>query len=367
MAMELQINNLKALIDQAYIQADKGGYVADQSLVHANLSAADEALLKARTQSGDRNQNSSKVQFHIARLRLSVAQRHMENKSSATKEKFSGTAQIYTNELAERIVKFKTVAEWMNCPLTEQQKKCFVEVAELFEDALNEMRFYKNGNAEIKALGGLLLQYYLCCTVEEQIPEPLSLMKRTRNKAATTAASIHSLIENLRQVRQLALKSASGAAASGPWTKQFSAAEQSLLAAIDAFTAENDKILKDHTLDVHAAIIKLRNMINIQNERNDSAPAAPELVEDKPKNILLDHKTFNHEAEVVNQAIKDKVDDPELLSLRLQAIQRLYGDLLEMRKYSYSNQTAAVITSIKAELERVKLIYRQAQLFRSER
>src|ERR1019366_3725682 len=157
-----------ARIAAAHKRSEPGGHDQFSELINNNLIDADQSLLDARMTHSEGNHKKCSFHCQMTTLKLELALRHMEKGGGDSGLHLSGKAQEYISLLITGIVEFKTLIEWKNCNLRPAVKQWFVESVELYEDALNHLRFEKPKAAECAALGGLLLQDYICRAAEDE-------------------------------------------------------------------------------------------------------------------------------------------------------------------------------------------------------
>lgn len=356
LGVEAQLENLKALIEQAYDRANCSEQTNETSLVNYSLSLADQALLKARLRHLEGQDKDCTLHFHVARLRLGVALHHMDG-PKAVSEKLSSPGSDRINALGEAIVEFKSVVEWKNLILEEDLQKWFVESVDLFEDALNQLRFDDTKAAEATAVGGLLLHRHLRFVIEDENGETFSPMRQKGYKLSLAALSIAAQIDSLRQVRHLMLRA--GAARrlfKERFSEEHSRMEAAIFACISALVDRNERKLKRLSVDAHAQILTLRALLDENLEAGEETSTSE-------REQVLDPVKFKELGNKLTSALRGKVADSEVLVLRLKALQSTYEELY--KKYQSCKPFASSDKFATAQflLEKLRLLFGQARLF----
>lgn len=359
------IKKLKLRIERLFDQCDQLPHIK-ATIVRENLDFSIAAIVQMLNCNLKSESKEHKIYFNTARMRLNIAERILEGKACSKKTALKETAQLCIQELSERIVTFKTIVEWKNIELTEEDKANVLLIVELLDQSMSELRFYQCDIAESTALSGLVLQHFLNLRFQLDAPHPLTKITKKAG-AATRAAKVIEMCEELARIRQ---KHERHIAHTGSlciaWQTELDAIEQDLVKLIPAIAGDDDNLgakltkLESQTIYLSKQVTEL----DLPGAEQDYDSQKSKAVEALSRRSVMSVHEFETVADSVQNALKDKVDDPELLDLRIKGIKNLYRDLLETRHPSTDFQKAALSQSLRAELNRISLFLSQADLFR---
>jgi hypothetical protein len=374
---ESQLNNLKARIDEANERSDSCCQGQFLQLITNNLVSADQSLLQARMHHSQGNHSQCAFHYQLAALQLGLALRHMTSTGRDTKHQFSGKAQEYINLLGTGIIEFKTVIEWKNCKLREEVRQWFVECVDLHEDALNQLRFGKPKAAECTALGGLLLQEHICRAAQDEHFGQVSIVgKCARTKLPAEAAAIFNLTERLSKTRRtIMLKSGFlGHKFTEQFLKAHSESETTLIDAISAFAGDNKQSLKRLVLEAQFKMGALDRLVAESKQLSEQGDAdemeaqtGKDTAMGEAGGSIVSPELFAHQASLLQQILKERVDDRQLLSLRTLSLASDYRSLHRAYVVGEYGRADKFVGRTRVGLEKLRLLFLQAQLFTGDK
>ncbi len=367
------LDKLQAHIDQIRDRVSSGTQLQFNELSENRLVAAEQSLLQARSNLIDGDHKKCEFQTRMAdAVQLRIAIRHLEHTNSNSPDRFSGKAQEYIGLLSEGIIEFKTVIEWKNCQLRPGVRQWFVECVEMHEDALNFLRFGGKQSAEFAALGGLLLQAYICNAAEHEHQGQLSIAgKCDKVKLPKNADVIYGLIKRLSRLRRagylnLALLNEEQ---NQEFAQAHEEAETALIEVISAYGGDNGPTLRKTLLTLQTRIADIDRLMVEWRSTSKGAAATGEKKGSgrarEPEAFVLP-TAFEKKANGLKHLLKDRVDDKEYLSLRILSVCQTYER--SYRAYLAADRSRAwrLIDSAKSDIDKLELLFMQAQLFKKE-
>ena len=374
---EADFDKLQAQLDAAQIACQNQAQTQFSQLIARHLLAANQTLIAARQSEVAGKHKVSAAQRKITLYHLDLAASHAKATGKPVREHFSGKAQQYARLLISGIIEFKSLVEWKNCTLRPALKAWFIETVDLFEDAMNYLRFNKMAEAERAALAGLLLQDHVCRAAQDENLGLISIAGRcAKFRLPSEATNLRNVTEILSQTRRKILK---GEDAVDQTIREkmhtaYEAAEIIFIEAIMAFADDNKKSVQTKLLAVHTHIstvdqitIEYQHLLKDHLLREHAADegtlrSAKASAQDLAMTLTAVAQ-FEHEMNSLQQALETRVDDAELLHLRIMAISRFYRLLHKAYGENNYKETIMFAISARAELQKVHLLLLQAELF----
>ncbi|MBU6454143.1 MAG: hypothetical protein KGS72_20350 [Cyanobacteria bacterium REEB67] len=348
-----------------------------ENLAVQHLLEARRINLEARRALDQGNRKKSDTLLRLATFQLGLAAEHTRTKAAlkrgSKKEFFSGMPQQHIFLLRQGILEFKSLVEWKNCTLRQNLKAWFIEIVELYEDALNYLRTDKASAAEHAALAGLLLHEHLCLVAQAEHYDQLSISGLcARNKLPADAFEIYKVCLTLHKSRRKLNQRLPHLipAAQTEAGQARDRVEEAFVQAIFAFAAENKKGLAEKLLATHTGLatidgIILASLCNDGSEVQVDFELQAKNSNNRAGNHAATEADFARDAKTFQDLLSERVDDRELLSLRVRTITKRFEDLCRQHQAGKQKDTITLAVLARADLEKLQLLLSQASLFKN--